>query len=53
MQTILPWHQENWESLLKRQQAERLPHALLFSGMAGLGKKKIAHLFFCLFIINM
>ncbi|EKD54784.1 MAG: DNA polymerase III, delta prime subunit [uncultured bacterium] len=45
MQTILPWHQENWESLLKRQQAERLPHALLFSGMAGLGKKQFAHLF--------
>lgn len=42
IKTILPWHQGIWDSLLERKQQERLPHAWLFLGADGLGKKQFA-----------
>jgi DNA polymerase-3 subunit delta' len=44
-ETILPWQKNNWESLLARKKQNRLPHALLFSGMDGSGKKEFAEHF--------
>lgn len=38
----LPWQTQQWENLLKRHHRKRLPHALLFSGIAGLGKNLFA-----------
>lgn len=40
--TPLPWQRSQWEHLLQRQAAGRLPHALLCSGPAGLGKRVFA-----------
>jgi DNA polymerase III subunit delta' len=37
----LPWQETHWQHLLHLHQVDRLPHALLFTGAAGLGK----HLF--------
>ncbi|MEO8400451.1 MAG: DNA polymerase III subunit delta' [Gammaproteobacteria bacterium] len=42
IKTILPWQQGVWDSLLERKQQERLPHAWLFLGADGLGKKQFA-----------
>ncbi len=42
---LLPWHNLIWESLLHRQTTNSLPHALLFSGGDGIGKKAFAHFF--------
>jgi len=39
---ILPWHKAIWNSLLQRKKSGRLPHALLFSGIDGVGKKELA-----------
>jgi DNA polymerase-3 subunit delta' len=33
-----PWQQPQWQHLYRLHQADRLPHALLFTGQAGLGK---------------
>ncbi len=43
--TILPWQQSIWEQLWRRKQASRLPHALLFSGIEGVGKRYFAEQF--------
>lgn len=43
--TIYPWQQTVWQHLTKLHQTNRLPHALLFSGIAGIGKKHCAELF--------
>lgn len=47
MQTevILPWQKMIWASLLQRKKQNRLPHALLFTGSDGIGKKELAHHF--------
>jgi DNA polymerase III subunit delta' len=37
-----PWQQSLWDGLLQRLQAGRLPHALLLTGPAGLGKQDFA-----------
>ncbi len=37
-----PWQQAPWERLLDALRADRLPHALLLSGPAGLGKTAFA-----------
>lgn len=34
----LPWHQDLWRQIQQRRRTDRLPHALLLSGPAGLGK---------------
>jgi len=34
----LPWHEAHWRQLQQRRAAGRLPHALLLTGPAGLGK---------------
>lgn len=45
MYKIYPWQQQQWEYLLARHKQNNLPHALLFSGMAGLGKLDFAKAF--------
>ena len=42
MTEILPWHQEPWERLRCSRRQNRLPHALLLAGAAGLGKLAFA-----------
>lgn len=38
----LPWHQPYWEKLLTYIEMKSLPHALLITGSAGLGKSNLA-----------
>jgi DNA polymerase-3 subunit delta' len=35
----MPWHAEPWEQLRRRRQRDAMPHALLLTGPAGLGKR--------------
>ena len=44
-ETIFPWLKTIWQSLLLRKSQNRLPHALLFSGADGVGKKELAQSF--------
>jgi DNA polymerase-3 subunit delta' len=37
-----PWNQSLWQRFCQQQQQQRLPHALLLSGTAGLGKEYFA-----------
>jgi DNA polymerase-3 subunit delta' len=37
----LPWHAELWRRLAERLQAGRFPHALLVTGLEGLGKRQL------------
>jgi DNA polymerase-3 subunit delta' len=39
---LLPWHRPVWEQIRRLRQAERLPHALLLCGIAGMGKDRFA-----------
>lgn len=41
----LPWQRELWQGLIERRRGERLPHALLLTGPAGLGKLHLARAF--------
>ena len=41
----LPWQLETWSQLLRRESEDRLPHALLFSGVAGIGKSHLVRAF--------
>jgi len=47
----LPWHHEPWELLSTARNSDRLPHALLLVGSAGLGKwqfaQQLAHSLLC------
>ncbi len=45
MTQLYPWQIEQWQRLIHIHQQSRLPHALLFSGMAGIGKISFAHHF--------
>jgi len=38
MNTIFPWHNVLWQQIMRRWQKNRLPHALLLCGPAGMGK---------------
>ena len=42
MNPLLPWQGPRWDQLMQRRAANRLPHALLCSGPAGLGKRLFA-----------
>ncbi len=42
---LYPWQQAIWQHLLAAHKAERLPHALLFTGAEGLGKSRLATTF--------
>lgn len=42
---ILPWQKKQWDTLWQMKTANRLPHALLLSGDAGIGKSKFADCF--------
>jgi DNA polymerase-3 subunit delta' len=37
-----PWHQAPWQQVSQMQTSQRLPHALLLSGIKGLGKQDFA-----------
>lgn len=39
---VLPWHQPLWNRLQKQRSQERLPHAMLFAGVKGVGKAQFA-----------
>lgn len=45
MDELLPWQQPQWELLMRRKAAGRLPHALLCTGPRGLGKRIFAERF--------
>ena len=51
MTMVYPWQIHQWEQLLSQHQQQRLPHALLFTGAAGVGKydfaKALAALVLC------
>lgn len=38
----LPWHDAQWTSIQQRRTAQRLPHALMLTGPAGVGKEQFA-----------
>ena len=40
--SLLPWHHTIWQDLVRRQHGSGLPHALLFSGLEGIGKHLLA-----------
>jgi DNA polymerase-3 subunit delta' len=40
--SLAPWHVQDWQRLLTRRAQDRLPHALLLNGAAGLGKREFA-----------
>lgn len=42
MHDLLPWHLTTWNQLQEIRRQERLPHALLLTGMPGLGKARFA-----------
>lgn len=38
-----PWFEREWQQLLDQIAQDRLPHAILFAGLKGLGKRVMAH----------
>jgi len=39
--SVQPWHQSVWHELVRRQQSGGLPHALLLTGLEGIGKHQL------------
>jgi DNA polymerase-3 subunit delta' len=44
VETLLPWHVSSWEILRSARAANRFPHALLVTGPAGVGKRRLVSL---------
>ena len=42
MTELLPWQAGAWSELVKRHRKAGLPHALLFTGLSGIGKHQLA-----------
>lgn len=42
MTELFPWQQDAWQHVVDRVEQQRLPHAILLSGVAGLGKNQFA-----------
>lgn len=42
MQMIYPWQENHWQKMLLALRQKRMPHALLLSGLPGLGKEVFA-----------
>ncbi|MBV9575417.1 MAG: DNA polymerase III subunit delta' [Gammaproteobacteria bacterium] len=42
---MFPWQKKQWQQLWRSEEADRLAHALLFAGSAGIGKTQFAHHF--------
>lgn len=42
---IFSWQMDQWQSLWRCHQQQRLPHAFLFTGISGIGKKHFAETF--------
>jgi len=42
MDTVYPWLEPHWQRMQSRLRQQRLPHALLLNGPAGLGKRDFA-----------
>lgn len=42
---IYPWQQQEWQTLLRLANSERIPHAFLFAGIQGIGKLALAEHF--------
>lgn len=40
--TVYPWLDSNWQQFCRQKEQARLPHAVLLSSVAGLGKNKFA-----------
>lgn len=43
--TLYPWQADLWQRLWRCKTEQRLPHAFLFVGMSGVGKKALAEVF--------
>lgn len=37
-----PWQQAEWQRLMDQRAAEKLPHAIMFAGQRGIGKRNLA-----------
>ena len=42
MTALFPWQQTVWQHIVDRVEQQRMPHAVLLTGVAGLGKKQLA-----------
>lgn len=52
MGAIYPWQETQWQQLISRYRAQRLPHALLLSGCKDLGKRFFANALAALIICD-
>jgi len=52
MTIVYPWHQEQWQYFANMMQSHSLPHAIMLSGPAGIGKHAFAKSLAASFICN-
>lgn len=50
--SLLPWQTEQWTQLVDRRRQDKLPHAILLSGPAGIGKHQFAEQFSASLLCN-